>query len=111
MKKTLRQSLNTVMGEQVMQTRQDALATMQQTARQAQAAAPGQVEELRRAQDLIKEAREALQGGDFAAFGDRFSELEQVLNDIPLPDTTAAPPPPTGAVSDTTRGVPGTGGQ
>jgi hypothetical protein len=113
MEQTLRQSLNTVMGEQVMQTRQDALATMQQTARQAQAAAPGQVEELQRAQDLIQQAREALQGGDFAAFGDHFNELEQVLNDIPLPDTTGtgAAPPPTGAVSDTTGGVLGTGSQ
>ncbi|PSQ89110.1 MAG: UPF0182 family protein [Bacteroidetes bacterium QH_2_63_10] len=106
MKNTLRQSLNTVMGEQVVETRQDALASMQQTARQAQAAAPGQVEELQRAQDLIQQAREALQGGDFAAFGDRFNELEQVLNDMPLPDTTGAGavPPPTGAVTDTTQG-------
>ncbi|MFB6273889.1 MAG: UPF0182 family protein [Salinibacter sp.] len=91
MKKTLRQSLNTVMGEQVMQTRQKALAAMQQMAGQAQAAAPGQVEELQKARKLIEEARDALQEGDFATFGDRFKELEQVLNDIPLPtDTTGA---------------------
>jgi uncharacterized membrane protein (UPF0182 family) len=92
------------MGEQVMQTRQDALASMQQTARQAQAAAPGQVEELQRAQELIREARTALQDGDFASFGDRFNELEQVLNDIPLPDTTNAAPttPASGAPTSET---------
>jgi uncharacterized membrane protein (UPF0182 family) len=101
MEKTLRQSLNTVMGEQVMQTRQEALATMQQTARQAQAAAPpGQVENLQRAQELLQEARTALQEGDFAGFGTRFDELEQVLNDIPLPtDTTVTGGAPTGAAS------------
>ena len=92
MKQTLRQSLNTVMGEQVMETRQEALASMQQVAGRAQAAAPGQVEELQRAQELIQQARTALQDGDFAAFGDRFNELEQVLNEIPLPDTTGVPP-------------------
>ena len=111
MKQTLRQSLNTVMGEQVMQTRQDALATMQQTARQAQAAAPGQVEGLQRAKTLIQEAREALRSGDFATFGDRFEELEQELDDIPLPDTTGAVPPPTGAVSDTTSDALGAGSE
>ena len=108
MEQTLRQSLNTVMGEQVMQTRQEALAAMQQTARQARTAAPpGQVEDLKRAQELIQEARTALQDGDFAGFGNRFDELEQILNDIPLPtDTTrAAGPPPTGAVSETGGGT------
>jgi uncharacterized membrane protein (UPF0182 family) len=104
MEQTLRQSLNTVMGEQVMQTRQEALAAMQQTAQQAQAAAPpGQVEDLKRAQELIQKARTALQDGDFAGFGNRFDELEQILNDMPLPSDTTRPagPPPTGAVSET----------
>jgi uncharacterized membrane protein (UPF0182 family) len=88
------------------ETRDQALAQMEQTAEAAQAAAPPeQVEELQRAQKLIKEARQALQNGDFATFGDRFNELEQVLNDVPLPDTTGVAPPPTGAVSDTTGGA------
>ncbi|MFB6278375.1 MAG: UPF0182 family protein [Salinibacter sp.] len=105
MKKTLRQSLNTVMGEQVMQTRQQAVAAVQKAAKQAQAAAPGQVEELQRAKELIQEARKALQGGDFATFGDRFDELQQVLDDVPLPDTTqAVPPTPTSEVTPKTSG-------
>lgn len=100
MQPTLRQSLNTVMGEQVMQTRQQALAAVQQAATRAQAAAPGQVEELQRAQELIQQARESLQDGNFAEFGDHFNELEQVLNDIPLPDTTGTVPPASGTVPD-----------
>ena len=93
MEKTLRQSLNQVMGEQVMQTREEMLAGMEQAATAAQAAAPQQVEGLQRAKDLIQEAREALQAGNFAQFGNRFNELEQVLDDVPLPDTTTAPTP------------------
>ena len=104
MERTLRQSLNSVLGEQVVETRDDALAQMQQVARTAQAASPEQVEGLERAKDLIQEARDALQGGDFATFGDRFDELQQVLNDVPLPDTTGAMPPPTSA--DTTDATP-----
>ncbi len=103
MERTLRQSLNSVMGEQVVETRDDALAQLEQAAGAAQAAAPEQVEGLQRAKTLIQEARDALQSGDFATFGDRFEELEQELDDIPLPDTTGAVPPPTGAVTDTTR--------
>lgn len=94
MQPTMRQALNTVLGEQIMETRDQALAAMQQAAGQAQAAAPGQVEELQRAQELIREARDALQNGDFGVFGDRFNELEQVLNDIPIPDTSASAPGP-----------------
>jgi hypothetical protein len=101
MERTLRQSLNSVMGEQVVETRDDALAQLEQAAGAAQAAAPEQVEGLQRAKSLIQEARSALQSGDFATFGDRFEELEQQLNDIPLPDTTGAVPPPTGAVQET----------
>lgn len=102
MERTLRQSLNAVLGEQVVETRDDALAQLEQAAGAAQAAAPKQVEGLERAKELIQEARQALQNGDFATFGERFDELEQELSDIPLPDTTGAVPPPTGAVSDTT---------
>ncbi len=100
MKRTLRQSLNSVLGEQVVETRDQALAQMQQAAQTAQAASPEQVEGLERAKELIQEARDALQGGDFATFGNRFDELQQVLNDVPLPDTTGTVPPPTS--SDTT---------
>jgi uncharacterized membrane protein (UPF0182 family) len=94
MERTLRQSLNTVLGEEVMQTRQEALASMQRQAGAAQRASPQQIEELERARSLIQEARAALQDGNFAQFGDRFDELEQVLNEVPVPsDTTAAPTP------------------
>ncbi len=94
MKRTLRQSLNSVMGGQVIQTRQKALAQMEQAAGAAQAAAPQQVEGLERAKELIQEARKALQAGNFGQFGERFNELEEVLNDVPLPDTTTAPTAP-----------------
>ena len=104
MQKTLRQSLNVVMGEQVVQTRQQALASMERAAGAAQRAAPGQIEELERAKELIQEARSALQAGDFAQFGDRFNELEEVLNEVPVPDTSAAPAP-TVPATDTATSV------
>lgn len=94
MQRTLRQSLNDIMGESVVQTRDQMLADMEEAAGAAQAAAPEQVEGLERAKELIQEAREALQAGDFARFGERFDELETVLDDVPLPDTTAAPAVP-----------------
>jgi len=111
MERTLRQSLNAVLGEQVVETRDDALAQLEQAAGAAQAAAPQQVEGLERAKELIQEARQALQNGDFATFGERFDELEQELGDIPLPDTTGAMPSPTGAVPDTTGDALGAGSQ
>lgn len=94
MQRTLRQSLNDIMGESVVQTRDQMLADMEEAAGAAQAAAPEQVEGLERAKELIQEAREALQAGDFARFGERFDELETVLDDVPLPDTTAGPAVP-----------------
>lgn len=97
MERTLRQSLNAVMGGQVMETRQQALAEMEEVTGAAQAAAPQQVEGLERAKELIQEARDALQAGDFGRFGDRFNELEDVLQDVPLPDTSAVSPPSTPA--------------
>jgi len=93
MKRTLRQSLNSVMGGQVIETRRQALAKMEQAAGAAQAAAPEQVEGLERAKELIQEARKALQAGDFGQFGERFNELEKTLEDVPLPDTSGAPAP------------------
>jgi uncharacterized membrane protein (UPF0182 family) len=100
MKRTLRQSLNDVLGEQVVETRDQALAKMEQAAGAAQAAAPQQVEGLERAKELIQEARQALQNGDFATFGERFDQLEQELEDVPLPDTTQAVPPTSEAVPE-----------
>ncbi|HKL88061.1 MAG TPA: UPF0182 family protein, partial [Salinibacter sp.] len=94
MKRTLRQSINSVLGQQVVEPRREALARMEQAAGAAQAAAPQQVEGLERAKELIQEAREALQAGDFGQFGDRFNELEEVLNEVPMPDTSTVPTPP-----------------
>ena len=99
MERTLRQSLNTVLGEQVVDTRDDALAQLEQAAGAAQAAAPEQVRGLERAKELIQEARQALRDGDFGTFGERFDELEQELEDVPLPDTTQVVPPTSGAAS------------
>jgi uncharacterized membrane protein (UPF0182 family) len=100
MQQTLRQALNTVMGEQVVETRQEALASLQRAAGAAQRASPQNIEELERAKTLIQEARQALQGGDFARFGDRFNELEEVLNNVSLPaDTTAPTPAPVDTVT------------
>ena len=101
MERTLRQSLNTVLGEQVMETRQEALASMQRQAGAAQRASTEQIEELEEAKTLIQEARTALQDGNFAQFGDRFDELEQVLNNVPVPTDTTTPPAPTPAPVDT----------
>lgn len=101
MERTLRQSLNSVLGEQVVETRDDALAQLEQAAGAAQAAAPEQVEGLERAKELIQEARQALRDGDFATFGDRFDELEQELDDVPLPDTSAVPSPAPSPAPDT----------
>lgn len=105
MKQTLRQSLNTVLGERVMETRREALADMQQAAGAAQAASPQRIEELEQAKTLIQQARQALQDGDFAQFGERFGELEEVLQNVPVPDTTAAPTPAPTA-PDTTAAAP-----
>ena len=107
MERTLRQSLNSVLGEQVVETRDDALAQLEQAAGAAQAAAPEQVEGLERAKELIQEARQALRDGDFSTFGDRFEELEQELEGIPLPDTSAVPSP----VSDTAAAPPAAGSE
>ncbi len=104
MQRTLRQSLNDVLGEQVVETRDQALAKMEQAAGAAQAAAPEQIEGLERAKDLIQEARQALRDGDFATFGERFDELEQALNDVPIPDTTQAVPPTSEAVPEASGG-------
>ena len=105
MERTLRQSLNSVLGEQVVETRDDALAQLEQAAGAAQAAAPEQVEGLERAKELIQEARQALRDGDFSTFGERFEALEQELEGIPLPDTSAVPSP----VSDTAAAAPTAG--
>jgi uncharacterized membrane protein (UPF0182 family) len=101
MERTLRQALNTVLGEQVMETRQEALASIQRQAGAAQRASTEQIEELEESNTLIQEARAALQEGNFAQFGDRFDELEQVLNNVPVPTDTTTPPAPTPAPVDT----------
>jgi hypothetical protein len=101
MEQTLRQSLNTVMGEQVMETRQEALASMQRAAGAAQRASPQRIEELERAKSLIQEARQALQSGNFGQFGDRFNELEDVLNQVSIPADTSTAPAPAPAPVDT----------
>lgn len=68
--------------------------------------APGQVpdvaslqarQEIRRARDVLTRAMEALQAGDFSAFGNRIDELRRIL-DAPEP---AGPDAPAGMAADT----------
>ncbi len=91
MERTLEQSLNTIFGARVVE---------QQGPSQGgpgQAAPSGtQLQALQEAQDLVQQAREALQNGDFSTFGSRFNDLEQLLQERPSPpapvDTTEAAP-------------------
>lgn len=93
MERTLDQALNAVFGEQVVAVDDEAGAMPQG---QGPRVDPGVVQD---AQSLINEARDALQSGDFATFGDRFNALEELLQEeAPSPspppvDTTAAPSP------------------
>ena len=95
MERTLEASLNAVFGEQVVEAEQ-AIAQAQQAAEQAAPGTPSQQlqQNIQRARSLLQEARQALQGGNFATFGQRLNELETVLNNgsgVPA-DTTQAPP-------------------
>jgi hypothetical protein len=100
MERTLEASLNAVFGEQVVEAEQ-AIAEVRQQAQGSGGTVPPQLQQsIRDARDLLQQAREALQNGDFATFGNRLNELENTL-DVDVtpspPDTTQTP---VGAPSD-----------
>ena len=78
MERTLRESLNSIFGEQVVEA-EEQIAQAEEDAETGAAPSPQTLRELRQARSLLKEARRALQDGDFARFGNRFDRLEQVL--------------------------------
>jgi len=99
MEETLNESLNEVFGRQVAPS-QPALADQGQRA-ETEPPSPAVQQNLQRARELVREARQALRDGDFATFGTRFNELEQVLQQRRAPadsvqallrDTTAPLP-------------------
>jgi len=107
MEVSLREALNVVLGREILRVQDDiAEAADLPSPAQGSQPAPGEpdaVEELREARSLLQEARDALQDGDFARFGDRLDALESVLDrgvsdaeSLVPTDTTAAAVPQTG---------------
>jgi hypothetical protein len=98
MERTLEQSLNEIFGARVVQQR-----SPERGGETMPVPSGVQLEALQEAQNLIQQAREALQNGDFSTFGTRFNDLEQLLQDSSAPQMPATP-------ADTTEAAPGTGG-
>ena len=98
MEQTLGQALNAVFGDRVVATAEGDAGEMPmpRPARQMQA------EVVQDARDLFEQAQEALQGGDFATFGERFEELEELLQQDLGP---TEPPADTTVVSSTPIGT------
>ena len=98
MEQTLGQALNAVFGDRVVAAAEGDAGDMPtpRPARQMQA------EVVQDARDLFEQAQEALQGGDFATFGERFEELEELLQQDLGP---AEPPADTTVVSSTPIGT------
>jgi len=107
MEVSLREALNVVLGREILRVQDDiAEAADLPSPAQGRQPAPGEpdaVEELREARSLLQEARDALQEGDFARFGDRLDALESVLDrgvsdaeSLVPTDTTAAAVPQAG---------------
>jgi uncharacterized membrane protein (UPF0182 family) len=112
MERTLNQALNTIFGEEVIEAEGSVVAQMQDTPQQPidLSETPGvTAENIGEARRLVREAREALQDGDFAAFGERFNELESLLEEeIEVPTAPARAPVPsdTSAVSPVSQTSP-----
>jgi hypothetical protein len=82
---TLDDALNELFGQQV------AAAPRETTGERIPTPQTGPPDMLLEARDLVEEARQALQAGNFGTFGDRFSALEQLLmQNGTQSDTTAA---------------------
>ncbi len=98
MERTLNQALNTIFGEEVIEAEGSVVAQMQDTPQQPidLSGTPGvTAENIGEARRLVREARSALQDGDFAAFGERFNELESLLEEeIEVPTAPASAPAP-----------------
>jgi uncharacterized membrane protein (UPF0182 family) len=96
MEETLNKSLNEVFGRRVASVPPASAPQRAQGPQDGRAAAasytaPETRQDLREARDLVRQARQALREGDFSTFGDRFDELEQLLerNEAPA-DTVQA---------------------
>ena len=99
MERTLAQGINTIFGEDVIEPEASVIAQLQDTPDQPLdlGEAPGVTDEnIGEARRLVRQARQALQDGDFASFGARFDELEELLDVELQPDTTDVPALPTG---------------
>lgn len=105
MERTLNQALNTIFGEEVIEAEGSVVAQMQDSPEQPidLSGAPGvTAENIGEARRLVQQAREALQDGDFAAFGERFNDLESLLEEeIEVPTAPASAPTDTSAPVDT----------
>ena len=115
MERTLNQALNTIFGEEVIEAEGSVVAQMQDSPEQPidLSGAPGvTAENIGEARQLVQEARQALQNGDFAEFGERFNELESLLQEeievptspasAPVPSDTSAVPPASQSASPPT---------
>ena len=112
MERTLNQGLNAIFGEEVIEAEGSVVAQMQDSPEQPinLSGAPGvTAENIGEARQLVQEARQALQNGDFAKFGERFDELESLLQEeIEVPTAPASAPAPadTSAVSPVSQTSP-----
>ena len=92
MEETLNEALNEVFGrQQIAEARSQEDADDDSPDAATYTSTPETQQNLREARELVRQAREALRDGDFATFGDRFDQLEQLLerNSTP-PDTVQA---------------------
>jgi len=92
MERSLELALNEVFGEELLET-EEQIAAAEETAEGedgTQRMSPQANRNLREARSLLRQARQALQDGDFATFGQRFNELQQVLDSVPA-NRPAAP--------------------
>ena len=97
MERSLEVALNEVFGEEIIETEQR-IAEAEDAAEEGGGMSQQTARDLQEARSLLQEARQALQDGDFATFGQRLSELEQVLQSSSARPRSAAPD--TTAVSD-----------
>jgi hypothetical protein len=88
MEPSLAEALNEVFGEELIEV-EDQIAAAEDGAEDGagtgggRALSPQAAQNLQEARSLLREARQALQDGDFATFGQRFNELQEALDSVP----------------------------